>query len=73
MGTKMVKRIIRNNYPNLLYMMLGALLFYSSFIVGESGILGGIMHLSGCAFFCSGVHGFHDVKMEEEVHPHGHH
>jgi len=54
-------------------MALGAALFALSFHVGESSIIGMIMHLSGCAFFCTGVHGIHDVKMEEEVHPHPHH
>jgi len=69
----MVQRIIRSNYPNFLWMALGAALFALSFHVGESSIIGMIMHLSGCAFFCTGVHGIHDVKMEEEVHPHPHH
>jgi hypothetical protein len=69
----MVQRIIRNNYKNFGLMGLGGFLFFLSFHVGEASLLGGIMHLSGCAFFCTGVHGIHDVKMEEEVHPHPHH
>lgn len=69
----MVKRIIKNNYTNFILMIFGAALFHYSFGVGESSVLGEIMHLSGCAFFCAGVHGIHDVKMEEEVHPHPHH
>jgi len=69
----MVQRIIRNNYGNFLQMILGVLSFFLSFQIGEGSILGGFLHLGGCALFCSGVHGLHDVKMEEEIHPHGHH
>jgi hypothetical protein len=66
----MINREVRNS---LLLSLLGIVLFFLSFHVGESSILGGIMHLSGCAFFCTGVHGIHDAKMEEEIHPHPHH
>jgi hypothetical protein len=41
---------------NLGFLIVGGTLFFTSFIVGESTWIGGIMHLSGCAFFCCGVH-----------------
>jgi hypothetical protein len=69
----MVKRIVKSNWPNFLLMAFGASLFFLSFHVGESSFVGGFLHLSGCACFCGGSHGIHDVRMEEEVHPHGHH
>jgi hypothetical protein len=46
----------KGTLANLAYLFVGASLFFSSFLVGESTILGGVMHLSGCAFFCCGVH-----------------
>ena len=44
------------NLKNLLFLASGASLFYLSFTVGESSLIGGAMHLSGCALFCAGVH-----------------
>jgi hypothetical protein len=58
---------------NGFFMLVGVGMFFLSFHVGESSLIGGILHLSGCAVFCSNLHSIHDVKMEEEVHPHGHH
>ena len=41
---------------NVLYVLVGAALFFLSFHVGESTLIGGFMHLTGCAFVCLGVH-----------------
>jgi len=68
-----MKRNLKSNLGSIWHMILGATLFFLSFKVGEAGLLGGAMHLVGCAFFCTGVHGLHDARMEEEIHPHGHH
>lgn len=46
----------KSNFKNFGFLLVGATLFFSSFAVGESTLIGGIMHLSGCAFFCCGVH-----------------
>lgn len=63
-----VKRVFFRSVPHLFQMAVGASLFYGSFGVGEAGLLGGAMHLIGCAFFCTGVHGIHDVKRDEVHH-----
>lgn len=52
----MKQYIHKDAFYNLLNLIVGASLFFGSFIVGESTLIGGIMHLSGCAFFCCGVH-----------------
>ena len=52
----MKKYMHRGVLNNIGFLCIGATLFFTSFIIGESTILGGIMHLSGCAFFCCGVH-----------------
>jgi hypothetical protein len=46
----------RENFKNVGFLIIGMFLFFTSFTVGESTLLGGSMHLSGCAFFCCGVH-----------------
>lgn len=63
-----VKKVCLHLIPHLFRMVIGAALFYGSFKVGEAGWLGGAMHLIGCAFFCTGVHGIHDVKQDEAHH-----
>ena len=70
---KKIKRVLLPNLINLAVMALGIFLFFLSFKIGESTWVGGITHLLGCGLSCSGLHGLHDVKMEEEIHPHGHH
>ena len=52
----MKKYMHRGVLHNIGFLLVGAGLFFSSFVVGESTLIGGIMHLSGCAFFCCGVH-----------------
>lgn len=44
------------NTRNLLLMINGILLFKLSFVIGEGSVFGTLTHLSGCAFFCAGVH-----------------
>ncbi|MGH7974865.1 MAG: hypothetical protein ACREBR_05020 [bacterium] len=51
----------------------GVALFFFSFHVGEASFLGGWLHLMGCAFFCTGVHGIHDSNMDKKFHKHEHH
>jgi hypothetical protein len=46
----------KGTLSNLCYIAIGMTLFFSSFHIGESTLLGGIAHLSGCAFFCVGIH-----------------
>jgi len=36
--------------------LLGVATFFLSFKMGESTLVGGIMHLAGCSFVCLGVH-----------------
>jgi hypothetical protein len=55
-ATEMKKYINKENLSNLGFLFIGAALFFSSFAIGESTLVGGFMHLSGCAFFCCGVH-----------------
>ena len=43
-------------FTNLCYMATGVTLFFLSFRVGESTLVGGIMHLLGCALSCAGFH-----------------
>lgn len=52
----MKKYIHRGVLSNLGFLLVGASLFFFSFVIGESTLIGGISHLSGCAFFCCGVH-----------------
>lgn len=47
---------LRRNLVNLAYMLVGITGFFTSFHVGESSLLGGFLHLGGCASFCAGVH-----------------
>jgi len=69
----MIKLLVKHNLSNAAYVVVGTAAFFFSFHIGESSLIGGLVHLSGCALFCTGIHGFHDVKMEAEIHPHGHH
>ena len=39
---------------NILFISIGATLFYHSFTMGEATLMGGAMHLAGCCFFCEG-------------------
>lgn len=52
----MKKYMHRGVLHNIGFLLVGAALFFLSFLVGESTVVGGIMHLSGCAFFCCGIH-----------------
>jgi hypothetical protein len=52
----MERYIHKGILSNLGFLLIGGSLFFSSFIVGENTLIGGLMHLSGCAFFCCGVH-----------------
>lgn len=63
-----VKKALIHSVPHVVRMAIGATLFYGSFHVGEASWIGGAMHLIGCAFFCTGVHGIHDVKRDEAHH-----
>ena len=60
----------RSNFKNLFWLAIGATLFFTSFAVGESTAIGGIMHLSGCACFCCGIHRrwCHEICEEECKH-----
>lgn len=53
---RMKKYMHRGILSNLGFLSVGATLFFTSFIIGESTWIGGLMHLTGCAFFCCGVH-----------------
>jgi hypothetical protein len=57
----MIKRIVKSSIPNLFQAGLGVGLFFLSFHIGESTIIGGICHLSGCAIFCGSIHNIHDL------------
>lgn len=52
----MKKYVHKGTLSNLANLVVGAALFFYSFHVGEGTLIGGAMHLSGCAFFCCGVH-----------------
>ena len=43
-------------FTNLCYVITGATLFFLSFRIGESTLIGGIMHLAGCGLTCAGIH-----------------
>jgi len=45
-----------DNLKNIACLIVGIILFYSSFYFGESTLFGGLLHLSGCTFFCAGFH-----------------
>jgi hypothetical protein len=45
-----------DNLKNIVCLIIGIILFYSSFVFGESTLAGGLLHLSGCTFFCAGFH-----------------
>ena len=66
----MKKYIHKNNLSNLGFLIVGAALFFGSFSIGEATLIGGIMHLTGCAFFCCGVHKrwCHEICEEECKH-----
>ena len=57
----MKKYIYQGIFKNIGFMTLGVALFFSSFTVGESTVIGGIMHLLGCAFVCGSTHNIHDL------------
>lgn len=66
----MKKYIHKNNLANLGFLTLGITLFSTSFSIGESTLIGMIFHLSGCAFFCVGIHKrwCHEICEEECKH-----
>jgi hypothetical protein len=49
--------IHKGTLSNLANLVVGASLFFYSFHIGESTLLGGIFHLGGCGIFCCGIHG----------------